>query len=203
MSAHHPACHPRPALFLLRDGVLCDRVACPPARWDDSTFLAGALDGLRLLSHLALPVIILAGTTGAPPDVATRRRSTESHSQMRAALRSRCLRVDAVRGYPLPSVEDRLHRRSALPRVLQRAARLYDVDLASSLLICDAWADAAAALATGCQPILVMTGAGREQIALPCPSALRNRTWYAADLAMAAQTAGAARAAHSAAETVA
>lgn len=209
MTARIPTPQPRPALFVLRDGVLCERAAQPPTCWNEHAFLAGALDGLRLLSRLDHPVILLAGTTGiagpaeAPANVVAQRAAAEPQYALRAALRARALRVDAVRSYPAPSAEDRLHGRSALPRVLARAARLYDIDLATSIVICDTWAEAAAALHAGCQPILVMTGAGREQMMLPQPAALRARTWYAADLAMAALTAEATLARPSSAQTVA
>lgn len=193
MCSRVPVSPLHPALFVLSEGVLRERTTSPlaPVSLDEQALLAGALDGLRLLARLDLPVIVLAGMAGTLPNDSSPSCHDASVSpyQLRAALRARGLHVDAVHSYPLPSAEDRLHRRSALPRTLRRIARLHAVDLTASVLICDTWADAAIALSAGCQPILVMTGAGREQIEMPQPAILRDRTWYAADLAMAALTA--------------
>jgi D-glycero-D-manno-heptose 1,7-bisphosphate phosphatase len=47
--------------------------------------------------------------------------------------------------------------------LLLRAAQEWGIDLAASYLIGDALSDVEAALAAGCQPILVRTGRGQEQ----------------------------------------
>jgi hypothetical protein len=83
---------------------------------------------------------------------------------------------------------------AVLTQQLRQIAWQHKVALASSVLICESWASAHAALASGCQPVLVMTGRGREQLAQPEPDAVRTASWFAADLVAAALAIEASRA---------
>lgn len=188
---------PRPGIFVMRDGVICQREADSTPASGCLELVPGALEGLRLLAHLDAPIIVLGrqipdvamdGMDGMDASRALTRSpaSPESYRRLRTTLRAHGARVDGIRSYPV-APHDGVHcERKALARLLQRAARLYTVELTASVLIGDTWTHAQAAAEHGCQPLLVMTGLGREQIALPQLAALRTRTWYAADLAAAA-----------------
>ena len=115
MCSRVPVSPLHPALFVLSEGVLRERTTSPlaPVSLDEQALLAGALDGLRLLARLDLPVIVLAGMAGTLPNDSSPSCHDASVSpyQLRAALRARGMHVDAVHSYPLPGAEDRLHRR--------------------------------------------------------------------------------------------
>lgn len=180
---------PRPGIFVMRNGVICQRDDVAPKRGAHVELVPGALEGLRLLARLGAPMIVLschgeqtfaAGAT--QPSSAPR----DSHRQLRNTLRTHGARVDGIRSYPIMPQDGTQCERKALVRLLQRAARLYTIDLTSSVLIGDSWTDVQAATDVGCQPVLVMTGRGREQITVPQLASIRSRTWYVADLAGAA-----------------
>lgn len=193
MSQRFAPLFPRPGICIMRDGVICQRSAGPLKLDEPIELVPGALEGLRLLARLDVPVIVLSchsapgeassAPAGEPP-VSVR----DAHQRLRSTLRSNGARVDGIRSYPVATRDGAQRERKALVRLLQRAARLYALDLASSVLIGDSWSDMHAAVDAGCQPVLVMTGRGREQIALPQFAATRARAWYAADLAGAALT---------------
>lgn len=177
---------PRPGIFVMRDGVICQREEAPPfpnARLD---LVPGALEGLRHFAHLEAPVIVLSCHSASADTADGTYIRQETQRRLRSMLRTSGARVDGIRSYPMAHEDGRLRERKALVHLLQRAARLYAIDLASSVLVGDSWTQAQAAMDVECQPVLVMTGRGREQITLPQPIVLRSRTWYVADLAAAA-----------------
>lgn len=183
---------PRPAIFVMRYGVICQRDVMAPVRDARIELVPGALEGLRLLARLDAPVIVLSCYSADPvadADVADQPATPRaSYRQLRTMLHAHGARVDGIRSYSIAPQDGVQCERKALVRLLQRAARLYTVDLTSSVLISDSWTDLQAAAEVGCQPALVMTGRGREQIMLPQLAPIRSRTWYVADLAGAALT---------------
>jgi HAD-hyrolase-like protein len=170
---------PHPAIFPVRDGVLCERDDTISAADRAGSLISGASLGLSLLAEMGAPIILLAGRRLAAGDGA--QNSWTCNRQLGAGI-TRTVIVDQ-------GAEGRLHPGRALAHTLRRAARAHDLDISSSVLICDTWCDATAASEVGCQPILVMTGRGREQMMLPQYVAGRAQVWYAADLAMAALSA--------------
>lgn len=179
---------PRPGIFVMRDGVICLRDETSTKPDGGIELLSGALEGLRLLAHLDMPVIVLnchrnAASAAGPLG---RKQTGDAQRLLRSTLRTSGARVDGIRSYPLALKDGWRRERKALVQLLHRAARLYTLDLATSVLVGDSWSAVQAAIDVQCQPVLVMTGRGREQIALPQSAALRSHTWYVADLASAA-----------------
>jgi D-glycero-D-manno-heptose 1,7-bisphosphate phosphatase len=176
----------RPGIFILRDGVLCEREAPGQAPNHAPSLIPGALEGLRVLARLPARIIVLAPQVAGTHELGPRRALIEAHHQLRSSLRAHGARIDAIRSFLAGPAAGRGGEARELARLLQRAARLYTVELPTSVVVCDSWAGVEAALAVGCQPVLVMTGRGREQLGLPCAAGMRARTWYTTDLAGAA-----------------
>jgi D-glycero-D-manno-heptose 1,7-bisphosphate phosphatase len=63
-------------------------------------------------------------------------------------------------------VDEQCACRKPQPGLLVELARRHGVDLAASIIVGDAVSDLEAAAAAGCRAILVLTGRGREQLAL-------------------------------------
>lgn len=163
---------PRPGIFLMRDGVICQREDEPTTLDQPIALVPGALEGLRLLACLDAPVIVLSRHDAA----AAASLGHVTGRQLRSTLRTHGARVDGIRSYSMAPRDGVQCERKALVRLLHRAARQYMLDLASSVLIGDTWTDMHAAVEVGCQPVLVMTGRGRDQITLPHFASIRSRT---------------------------
>lgn len=164
----------RPAIFIAMEGVVWDRRELSERLPDVAGALAGAMDGLRLLTQAETPIYLVALDGGA------------LKGDPCAALAEMGIRTAGL--VVCPRRDDIVSRRKALARELRMRARRDHIALESSLLIGDTWSLAEAALGLGCQPVLVMTGRGRAQIAQPQTTSIRARTWYAADLALAASS---------------
>jgi hypothetical protein len=163
----------RPAIFIAMEGVVWDRHELSERPLCARKAMAGAIDGLRLLTQAGVPIYLVAVDRDVP-----------SEADPRAALMDVGIATAGL--ISCPWAGDIVSRRKALSRELRSCARRDCVALDASLLIGDNWSLAEAALGLRCQPVLVMTGRGRAQIAQPQTTTIRARTWYAADLALAA-----------------
>lgn len=163
----------RPAIFIAIEGVVWDRYELGERPLSDTNAMAGAMDGLRLLAQAEAPIYLVALERDLP-----------ATANPRAALAR--LGIPTAGLITCPRRDDIVSRRKALAKEIRRCARRGAIALDSSLLIGDTWSLAEAALGLGCQPVLVMTGRGRSQITQPQTTTVRARTWYAADLALAA-----------------
>lgn len=163
------------AIFIAIKGVVWDRQELAERTLSETNAMAGAMDGLRLLAQAEAPLYLVA------------LESDLSATADPCAALAR-LGIPTAGLIICPQRDDIVSRRKALAKELRRCARRDAVALDSSLMIGDTWSLAEAALALGCQPVLVMTGRGRSQITQPQTTTIRARTWYAADLALAACT---------------
>ena len=171
-SSQHVATR-RPAVFIAMEGVVWDRHELNERLPNYASVMAGAMDGLRLLAQAQTPIYLVALERDAP---------IQAHPL--AALAG--MGIPTAGLIVCPRRGDIVSQRKALARELRRTARRDHIALEASLLIGDTWSLTEAALGLGCQPVLVMTGRGRAQIAQPQTTTIRARTWYAADLALAA-----------------
>lgn len=186
--------HPRlSAIFVMRDGVIRERDARSCLPWEMGEMgmvVPGAPEGLQLLGRLGLPIIALASGDSSLSPGRRAAAEMELRESMCASLGALDGRVDSVLLYAT-SAGKRAETREALARRLREAAQALDLDLPTSFLVSDCWLEIEAALDVGCQPMLVMTGQGSEQMMLPQVMAVRKQTWYAPDLASAALSIGA------------
>jgi D-glycero-D-manno-heptose 1,7-bisphosphate phosphatase len=174
-----------PAVFLDRDGVInrnrADHVKC----WEEFEFLPGALEALRLLAQVGLPVIVVSNQGAIGRGLTTRAAVDDTNRRMVAAIRRAGGRVDDVLYCP-HRPEDGCECRKPRSGLLLQAAARWDLDLRRSILVGDAHSDVLAAENAGCRSLLVLTGRGREQIELLRMSE-RKRCEVVADLGTAVQ----------------
>lgn len=150
------------AVFLDRDGVICENRPDHVKSWAEFRFLPGALSALRRLADTPFPIVVVTNQAivhrgMVPADVVD-----EIHTRMIQHVHRFGGRLDAV--YYCPHrPEEGCFCRKPKPGLLLQAARELGIQLEGSYLIGDALTDVEAALAVGCQPLLVRTGRGALQ----------------------------------------
>lgn len=154
------------ALFLDRDGVINENRPDYVTSWGHVRLIGGALSALHLLSRAGWPLFIVTNQAAVNHGLL----SVGVLEQINQGLVS----VAARHGATIRDLRFCPHRpdegcacRKPRPGMLLDLATAYGIDLSQSYMIGDALSDIAAGQAAGCQTIMVRTGRGREQLALP------------------------------------
>ena len=143
------------AVFLDRDGVI-NRKA-PEGEyvtsWEEFVFLPRALEGLRALARLEVPVVVATNQRGI-----ARGRYTEAdlaliHDRMRAAVTAAGGRIDAIEHCPHEAGECDCRKPST--GMFERAARALGIELARAAVLGDRASDMEAAARIGALRVLV------------------------------------------------
>jgi D-glycero-D-manno-heptose 1,7-bisphosphate phosphatase len=158
------------AVFLDRDGTI-NVEKDYLYQLHDFEFIDGVADAIRLLNDSGYFVVVVTNQSGVARGYYTEEDVELLHRHIDAELEKTGARVDAWlycphhpdgRGsYSLPC-----DCRKPLPGMLKEAARRYDIDLESSVMIGDKLADIGAGISAGCRTILVRTGYGADQESL-------------------------------------
>jgi D-glycero-D-manno-heptose 1,7-bisphosphate phosphatase len=151
----------RPAVFLDRDGTICEEVGYLNhlSRMVIYPWAAGAI---RRLNEAGLPVIVVTNQSGVSRGMFPESLVIEVHRQMAQELGAARARLDAFY-YCTHRREDQCDCRKPLPGLLDRAAAEHGLDLARSYVVGDRYLDVALAHATGGRGIMLMSGYGRGE----------------------------------------
>lgn len=161
--------HPRPAVFLDRDGTLVEEVdyLIDPGQ---VRLIPGAAAAVRRLNQAGWPVVIVTNQSMIARGMANERQLGRIHARLAELLNAEGARLDGIYYCPHhPELGEPPYRaacdcRKPLPGLLRQAARELDLDLAQSAMIGDSLRDLAAGQAAGCrQLVLVRTGHGRAE----------------------------------------
>jgi histidinol-phosphate phosphatase family protein len=146
----------KPAVFLDRDGtVAVDVDHC--RRPEDFHLLPGAGDGIALLNHAGLAVVMVTNQSGLARGLFSWATLETIHSKMHAELARSGAVLKAV--YVCPHhPDDGCECRKPCPGLLRRAAAELGIDLRKSYMIGDRRADVLAGRACGCTTVIVDTG---------------------------------------------
>lgn len=147
----------RRAVFLDRDGVLNKPIVrdgrpFPPDTVADLEILPGVAAACRVMADAGL---LLIGVTNQP-DVARGSRTTADIRAINDSLRRR-LRLDDIRVCPHDDGHD-CDCRKPRPGMLVEAARDFDIDLITSIMVGDRWRDIEAGKAAGCRTVFIDYG---------------------------------------------
>lgn len=153
---------PRRAIFLDRDGVLCENREDYVKSWDEVEFIPGSIDAVAALSTAGYPIFIVTNQSAVGRGVITREELDEIHALMLNALEARGARIEEILVCP-HTPADACDCRKPLPGMLVRAAARHGIDLTGSFLVGDAESDVQTAAAAGCAAVLVLTGRGASQ----------------------------------------
>lgn len=154
----------RSAVFLDRDGVLCENRSTYVKAWREFHWIPGAREALRLLARLDLPVVMVTNQSAINREFTTFEAVLDLHTQMRHAIQQAGGRLDAVYVCAHRPDEGCTCRKPSLLLFYQAAAEL-GLDLARSYLIGDSRSDLQAGWDLNLRVILVRTGLGEETAA--------------------------------------
>ena len=152
----------RPAVFLDRDGVICENREDYVKSWDEFVFLPGVVRAVADLTRAGHPVFVVTNQSAIGRGIVSPDDVEKIHALMRGALEAEGARIDDILICPhTPS--DACGCRKPAPGLLTGAAARHGIDLAGSWLVGDAASDCEAAASAGCGSVLVLTGRGRAQ----------------------------------------
>jgi len=151
----------RPAIFLDRDGTICEEVGYLNHISRLQVF-PWAASAIRRLNQAGLPVIVVTNQSGVSRGLFPESLIGEVHRIMSETMAVSGARVDAYY-YCTHTLADRCECRKPLPGLLETAARDYNIDLSRSFVVGDRYADVAMAHAVGGRGVLVLSGYGRGE----------------------------------------
>lgn len=154
----------RPAVFLDRDGTIAEEMGYVN-HVDRLQIFPYAAEAIRQLNRADIPVIVVTNQSGVARNIFPESLVHEVHKKMISELAAAGAWIDAIYFCPHKS-EDVCDCRKPNPGMLEQAAREHGLDLASSWIVGDRYADLEMAHAAGARGILVMTGYGRGEYEL-------------------------------------
>lgn len=162
------------AIFLDRDGVICENRSDHVKSWDEFRFLPGAKRSLAALSQLGLPIIVVTNQAIVGRKMVPSSVVDDIHLRMVAEIETDGGRIDRVMYCP-HRPEDRCGCRKPESGMLLQAADEMGIELSASYLVGDAATDMLAGQRVGCRLFFVLTGRGFQQI-LPAVHAVDDFT---------------------------
>ena len=149
---------PRPAVFLDRDGTICEEMGYLN-HINRLQIFAFAADAIRRLNEAGVPVLVVTNQSGVSRGIFPESLVIEVHRKLGEALASSGAHLDGFY-YCTHTRVDECNCRKPLPGLLERAAREHDIDLSRSFVVGDRYGDVELAHAAGGRGLLVLTGYG-------------------------------------------
>jgi D-glycero-D-manno-heptose 1,7-bisphosphate phosphatase len=150
------------AVFIDRDGVICENRDDYVKSWDEFRFIPGAAEALAALTAAGLRVFIVTNQSAIGRGVVTRQMVDDMHARMIDVIRAAGATVEDVLVCP-HTPEDACSCRKPAEGLLLQAAKVHGVDLGESWMIGDAESDIVAGRRAGTETVLVLTGRGAAQ----------------------------------------
>jgi D-glycero-D-manno-heptose 1,7-bisphosphate phosphatase len=167
-----------PAIFLDRDGVVIENRPDYVRRWEDVEIFPAAVKALARFSFSSYQIIFITNQSAIGRGLLSFEDARAINRKLIVELQKSGCRVDGIFMCPHAPNEN-CDCRKPLPGLLYQAAQSLSVDLSSSIMIGDAWTDLQAGQAAGVSQVaLVLTGRGRQQLALVRPPELKGAPVY-------------------------
>ncbi len=173
--------HPKPAVFLDRDGTLNEEKDYLFRR-EDWAWLPHAEDSLRSLKAAGYLLIVVSNQSGIARGYYTEQDVHELHDWVNTTLLDETNRIDAYYFCPHhPDFSGKCDCRKPQAGLLLRAAEALHIDLSHSWILGDKCSDIEAGLAVGCRAVLLRTGYGEKEratlpVGIPCAAHLQEAT---------------------------
>lgn len=151
----------RPAVFLDRDGTLCEEMGYLNhlSRVRMFPYAAAAV---RRLNDKELPVIVVTNQSGVARGIFPESLVRDVHELMSGELARGGAHVDGIY-YCSHRSEDNCNCRKPRTGLLEKAALEHRLDLSGSFVVGDRYADIEMTHCAGARAILVLTGYGRGE----------------------------------------
>jgi D-glycero-D-manno-heptose 1,7-bisphosphate phosphatase len=164
----------RPAVFLDRDGTLNEERGYLD-RMELLTLFPWTADAVRLLNRAGFVTVVVTNQAAVARGLIDERFLHRVHGEVDARLARGDARID--RYYYCPHLADgpegpfrqRCGCRKPQPGMVEAAARDLDLDLSRSAMVGDRWLDVQCARAAGVRAVLVRSGHGCREAAVPGP----------------------------------
>jgi D-glycero-D-manno-heptose 1,7-bisphosphate phosphatase len=150
------------AVFVDRDGVICENRDDYVKSWDEFRFIPGAAEALAALTSAGLRIFVISNQSAIGRGIVERAVVDDVNTKMLDVLRAAGAEIEAVLICP-HTPDDACDCRKPEPGLLFEAAGSHDVDLEASWMIGDAESDVVAGIGAGCETVLVLTGRGADQ----------------------------------------
>lgn len=157
-----------PAVFLDRDGTLCEEVGYVN-HLDRIRVFPWSAPAVRKLNRAGLRVIVVTNQSGVGRGYFSERLVKQAHSRIARELARKGARVDAFYYCPhhptarLVAYRKNCRCRKPSPGMLEEAARKFNLDLKTSYVVGDSYRDMEVAFICGAHSIMVMTGYGKGE----------------------------------------
>ena len=151
----------RPAVFLDRDGTICEEMGYLN-HIDRLKIFPYAAEAIRHLNEAQIPVVVITNQSGISRGIFPESLVQQIHKKMIAELASGGAWIDAIYFCPHKK-DDACDCRKPKPGLLDRAAREHGLDLHASWVVGDRYADVEMAHRVGARGTLVLTGYGRGE----------------------------------------
>lgn len=154
------------AIFLDRDGVINKNREAYITHPDDFEFEKGAIDGLKALSRLPLPLLIVTNQSIIGRKLATKETVHKIHDKMLAVLVHNGIKITDILFCPHAPHENCSCRKPKIGMLLS-AQKKFRIDLKKSFVIGDSSGDMLMGNNAGCTTVLVATGYGGKDARHP------------------------------------
>ena len=171
-------------VILDRDGVINHDSAEFIKNPDEWVPIPGSLEAVARLNQAGYHVVLATNQSGVGRGLLDIATLCAIHDKMHVALAQAGARVDAVFYCP-HGIDDGCACRKPRPGMFEDIAHRFNLDLAGVPSVGDSLRDLQAAAAVGAQPILVLTGKGKQTKAA---GGLPAQTLIFADLAAAVKS---------------
>lgn len=168
----------KPAVFLDRDGFLNEDRGYVH-RWEDFSFLPGAIDALRRLQQQGYLLVVITNQSAVARGLCSEADVLALHERMRAFLREQGIELTGIYycpHHPQGSVSDyaiACSCRKPEPGMILRAAQEHGIDLSRSLLVGDKLSDLEAGRAAGIPSLYLVVPPGQDKDLSSLPEAQR------------------------------
>ncbi len=161
-----------PAVFVDRDGTLNEDVGYLD-RIERLRLFPWSLDAIRLLRRAGYAVVVVTNQAGVARGMVREAFVDETRQFIQARLEAIGERLDGhyycphEPNAPLEAYRRDCDCRKPRPGLVQRATVELDLDLSRSVVVGDKWSDIALGRAVSVRALLVKTGYGAGQLAVP------------------------------------
>lgn len=154
----------RSAVFIDRDGVICENRSDYVTAWSEFSFIAGAIEAIASLTRGRARLFVVTNQSAVGRGLMSRRQLDVIHEKMLDYIGGAGGKIESILVCP-HHPDDGCACRKPLPGLLTEAGNRFKVELTRSFLIGDHHTDIQAGARAGCETVLVRTGRGEEALA--------------------------------------